>query len=94
MTRVIGNGYIGSPSLQTSTANQEILPSPPVSWSKGYNLRKFSFMNDQNVTVKINNDKEIYLRAGQGFSTDYIDSPIWSFVIKEAGITFNFVGAY
>ena len=94
MSRIIGSGYIGSPSLQTSTANQEIIPTKPAGWSHGYNLYKFEYANDQSCTVKINNDKEIFLRAGQGFKTEYIDSPIWSFVVKEAGITFNFVGSY
>lgn len=95
MSRIIGSGYIGSPSLQTSTANQEIIPAPSnPNWTHGYNLYKFSFMNDQNVTVKINKDKDIFLRAGQGFSTEYIDSPIWSFIVQEAGITYNFIGSY
>lgn len=95
MARIIGSGYIGSSSLQTSTANQEIIPAPTNSnWTHGYNLYKFEYANDQSCTVKINNDEEIFLRAGQGFKMDHMDSPIWSFVVKEAGVTFNFVGAY
>jgi hypothetical protein len=94
MSRIIGSGYIGSPSLQTSTANQEIIPTKPAGWTHGYNLYKFSFMNDQDCVVVINNLAPIFLRAGQGMNVDNMDSPVWSFKITTSGITFNFVGAY
>lgn len=90
----IGQGYLGNPSLQTSTANKEVLPNPPVGWTGKYNCYKFSFDNDQPCTVKINNGSPIYLRGGQGFETKKEDAPIWSFIIVEAGITYNFVAAY
>lgn len=90
----IGRGYIGSSNLQTSTANQEIIPSPPSHWTLGYNCYKLSFFNSQDCTVKINNLDPIYLQANQGFEMDKEDSPITSFVIIESGVGFNWIGAY
>ena|SRR5205085_894599 len=90
-----GSGYIGSSQIMVSTAQQELIPSPPVNWNTKYNLYKFTFMNDQDCSVLINdNTTAIFLRAGQGFETNDSDAPIYSFKIVEAGITFNFVGAY
>jgi hypothetical protein len=91
----IGQGYIGTDSLKTSTANQECIPSVPVNWTGRYNLYKFSFDNaDQSCSVKINGGSPIYLKAGQGFEIQKEDAPIWSFVIVEAGISYNWIGAY
>jgi hypothetical protein len=93
----IGNGYIGTDSLKTSTANLQIIPTTPAGFSLGtkYNLYKFAFMNDQDCSVLINdNITAIFLRAGQGFETNESDAPIFSFKIVEAGISYNFVGAY
>jgi hypothetical protein len=91
---VQGNGYIGSSSLQTSTANQEVIPSPPAGWTFGYFCYKFSFMNDQDCHVKINGGDQIFLRAGQGWQMDQNDKPISSFIIVDSTITFNWFGAY
>jgi hypothetical protein len=52
-------------------------------------------MNDSDCSVLINeNSAAIFLRAGQGFETNELDSPIYSFKIVEAGISYNFLGAY
>jgi hypothetical protein len=86
-----GRGYIGSNSLQTSTANQEIIPSIPIQ----YNLYKFQFQNDEDCSIFINKSAApLFLRAGQGFEMDKNDAPIYSFKIVEADITFNWIGAY
>lgn len=81
------SGYIGSPSIETSTANQEIIP-------QNYSFHKFSFINYQTCTVKINDSLPIYLAEGQGFGCDVNDTRIKSFVIIESGIQYNWVGAY
>lgn len=87
----IGSGYIGSSELQTSIANQEIIPTREN--GRPYNCYKFAFMNDQACTILINKSiTPILLRSGQGFSISEIDSPIHSFKIVESGITFNFIG--
>lgn len=93
----MGIDYLGSPSLQTSVANAEILPAPPENFSLGkkYNFYKFAYMNDQDCSVLINsNTTPIFLRAGQGFETNEADAPIYSFKIVEAGITYNWLGAF
>jgi hypothetical protein len=91
----LGSGYIGSSQLLTSTLNQEIIPLPDSSKSfKKYSLYKFSFSNNQDVTVIINNDATIFIPAGRGFEIDETDAPIYSFVIKEAGITYNWAACY
>lgn len=91
----VGNGYIGSSQLETTTSTDfEILPEKPDNWTHGYSFYKFSFMNNQSCTVKINNSSEIFLRANQGFVCDYYDKPISSFVILEDGIEYNWIGAW
>lgn len=92
----LGNGYIGSDSVKTSSANQEIIPTPPaqLGWTTKYNLYKMSFMNNQSCTVKINNGDPIYLEAGMGFESNQVDSPIWSFVIITNNVQFYWIGAY
>lgn len=91
----IGHGYMGSSNLQTSTANQELVPSAPEGWinSKLY-FYKFSFDNGSDCHVKINGGSPIYLKAGQGFEMNEIDAQIYSFVIVESGIQFNWIGTY
>jgi hypothetical protein len=93
----LGNGFLGTDSLKTSTANVQLIPSPPVGFvlGKKYNLYKFAFMNDQDCSVLINdNASPIFLLAGQGFETNEIDAPIHSFKIVEVGINYNWLGAY
>lgn len=89
-----GSGYLASPKLETSTANQEIIDSAPAHWTQGYKLYKFSFMNRQDVTVIINKKTTAYLEARQGFNMEQGDEPIFSFVIVDANVTFNFIGAF
>jgi hypothetical protein len=93
----LGNGYLGTDSVKVSVANAELLPNPPANFSLGkkYNLYKFAFMNDTDCSVLINgNTNAIFLRAGQGFETNEIDSPIHSFKIVESGISYNWLGAF
>lgn len=91
----MGNGYLGSRELEVSTNLKEVIPDSPSDWSYGYELYKFSFMNDEDCTIIINNSEEpIYLRARQGFNMEIYDKTINSFVIVESGIHYNFVGAY
>jgi len=89
-----GSGYIGSPGVQISNSNHEVVPTPPSTWSNGYSFYKFSFKNTQSCRVKINNGDPIALDAGDGFEMDEIDAPIWSFVIIESGIEYKFIAAY
>jgi hypothetical protein len=90
-----GSGYIGTPTLQTSTANQELVPTPPSTYPyKNYCLYRMSFLNDQDCTIILNGTTTLFLRAGQGFESNSDDLGITSFVIKEAGITYNFVAGY
>jgi hypothetical protein len=91
----LGSGYIGSPSLQvTSAPNEEVIPSPPVNETVKYNCYKFSLMNDEQCKILINrSENPILLRAGQGFSTSEIDAPIYSLKIVEEGITYNWIAA-
>lgn len=88
------NGYLASPELQTSSGNHEIVPNKPDRWTNGYRLRKLSFDNVEECTILINDEIEVFLKAGQGFNTDYSDPPIYSFVVQEEGIQFNFIAAY
>jgi hypothetical protein len=86
-------GYIGTPTLQTSSAMQELVPTPPSTYSfQTYCLYRMSFLNDQDCTIIINGTSTLFLRAGQGFESDSRDLGITSFVIKESGITYNFIG--
>lgn len=97
MSQRIGSGYIGSSGILTSTANQEIIPTPPaeLGWTLKYNLYKFSFVPLQSCQVQINNGQSIYIDADSGgFFTDHIDAPIWSFKIITPSIQFYWVGAY
>lgn len=91
----VGSGYIGSADLETSVANAEILPSPPVGWTIGYNINKFSFYNTETCHITINSaSTSIYLRAGQGFSMDITDYPITSFKVVENNIHYNWIASY
>lgn len=90
----IGSGYVGTDSIKTSTANQNIIPSAPSNWTIPLSLYKFEFINDQDCTVIVNNSTTLFLRAGYGFEISEIDLPISSFVIKDAGITYTFTGFY
>jgi hypothetical protein len=88
----LGSGFIGSNTLKTSVANEQLIPTPPNNYyKKQYACYRFSFLNDQDCVV-VANGTELFLRAGQGFETDENDVEIYSFIIKPAGITYNFIG--
>ncbi len=82
----IGGKYFGSPSIQTSEENQEIIPEKTA-------LYKFSFEPFSNCTVKINGSDPILVRPERGFGMNEVDAYISSFVIVEAGIEFDWTGA-
>lgn len=89
-----GNGYLGSGSIVTSKSFEELIPSAPKNWSTGYTIKKLYLENIEECTIKINGETEILLRAEKGFQIDYRDKPIYSLVIKEAGIQYNFAASY
>lgn len=92
--QIIGKGYDGSPTLETSVANQEIIPSPSIGTIRR-NFYKFSFCCDEDCTIIINGIKEIYWRAGVVFQVEPGDQPITSFKIKEGGKQYYiWAGAY
>ena len=92
----IGSGFIGTKQWEiTSGINTEIIESPPPNWSTKFNLYKFSFINpEHDCTVIINNKFELFIPAGRGFNTEEVDAPIWSFVIKQSGVKYSYIGAY
>lgn len=91
----IGSGYIGTDSLKVSVGNDQLVPTPPSSYPYSkYSFYKFSFNNQQDCTVIINNTTTIFIPAEQGFEMDSDDLGITSFVIKESGVTYTFVAAY
>lgn len=89
-----GNGYLGSGKIEISKKNQELVPSAPENWTAGYTLKKLHLENIEECTIRINEETDILLRAGNGFQIDYNDRPIYSLVIKEAGIQYNFAASY
>jgi hypothetical protein len=91
----IGNGYLGTDSVKTSVAGQELLPSKPVDWTESYKLYKFSFINyDLDCSVLINNETTIFLKANQGFEMSEEDEAITSFKILTNGVSYTWIGAY
>ena len=90
----IGVAYLASNQIQTSIANEEIIPLAPSNWTMPYKLYKFSLMNNSDCTLIVNNETEIFLQANQGFATGETDARIASVKIKESGIEFNWIGAY
>jgi len=91
---IIGSGYFGCSSTQTSTANVEIIQQHKPSSYTNFSAYKLSFMNNLACQIKINNGDAIYLKANQGFSCDYYDFPISSFIIVTASVEYNYLGAY
>lgn len=81
----IGGKYFGSPSIQTSSANQELVPDKTAFY-------KFSYMPSQNCTVRINGSDPILITSRLGFSMNEVDAYISSFVIVESGIEFHYLG--
>lgn len=81
---LIGNGYGGSSDIETSTENQELIPTGNV-------VYKIKFYNQDACHVLINDITTIYLGAYQGFETCETDRLIYSFKIIDAGVKFNYV---
>ncbi|MFI2856792.1 hypothetical protein ACH6EH_06600 [Paenibacillus sp. JSM ZJ436] len=87
-------GYVGSPNIFVSTANQELVTKHPT-WSYPYAFREFSFLNYADCHVKINGSSDpIFLKAEQGFSMSLGLIPVKSFIVVESGIECQFIGAY
>lgn len=90
----MANGYLGSSQVLVSVGGKNIIDDKPSNWTHDYKLKKFSFNNEQNCTVKINNQTTLFLKAGQGFEVDKGDFPITSFIIVEAEISYNWIGMF
>lgn len=82
-----GTRILGSSEIQTSKANEELVP-------QGKFFYKFSFVNesDSDCRVIINNEEPIMVRKGRAISTNEVDPNIYSFVIIEPGIDFTWAG--
>lgn len=92
----IGSGFIGTPSVQTSTANHDVIsdvPNPDPHKTTTV-LYKFSFLNQADCSVKINGGDPIFIPANKGWNTEVYDATITSFVIVESGISYNWAGSY
>lgn len=85
-------GVVGSATLLTSVANEEIIPAPPAEWDIGYNFYRFELLNDQGCSIIVNGSDPMYLRPGQGFETQKGDEIVRSIKIVEDGVTFNWMG--
>ncbi|MGG0667627.1 hypothetical protein ABE073_03770 [Lederbergia citrisecunda] len=97
MTNAYGD-YLSSEKTKVSTENLELIEDSPETWSSGYKIKKFSFMNLEECTVEwtSHNGKvtSLKLPAGIGLEIGYDDPPITSFIIKEEGISYFFVASY
>jgi hypothetical protein len=102
-------GYDGSPSIQTSTANLEIIPQPisipglipsyKSPYANSHNVNRtcfyeFSFYNTQACHVKVNGENVIYLAAGENWAIDSTNTMIWSFIVIDSGINYTWVCSY
>lgn len=79
------NGYMGtniegSPDLQTSVADAEILTS-------GNRYYNFSLLNYSDCHISINGSSYIFIKANQGIQIDVINSC----KIQESSINFNWI---
>lgn len=81
----IGSEFYGTSQIEVSNSNEEVIPKNTIFY-------KFSFLNEEDCTVKINGSDPIFLRAGIGFSTNQVDSEINSFVVVESGIEYFWIG--
>ena len=92
----MGSGYFGSTGLVTTTANMELIQQhKPSEWTTGFMAYKFNFMNYQDCHIKINGDtNQIFIPAQEGFSMNEVDRKIMTFIVVEANITINYVGAF
>lgn len=81
ITNYYGTIVVGSSELETSVANQEIVPN-------GKKLYNFELFNDQSCTMSINNGAPIFIRANQGIKVAVLNSC----KINESSITYNWIG--
>lgn len=81
----IGGKFYGSPSLQTSTENQELVPERTAFY-------KFSFSPKSNCTVMINDSEPILIESELGFNMNQVDAYISSFIIVDSGIEYSWIG--
>ena len=91
-----GNGYLGSKQVETSTLNQEVIPSPPAEkkWTTGYSLYRFEFLNMDDCRILVNGETELFRLAGQGFKMDEIDKEIKSFIVVTPNVRFMWNGNF
>ncbi|WP_310877181.1 hypothetical protein [Priestia megaterium] len=90
-----GSGWLGSSAITTSTASKELVPPSPAGWvNMKLGFYKFQFRNLQACTVKINKGAPIYLDAEQGFVSGVEDMIIYSFIVTEPNIQYQWIGAY
>ncbi|MNK77589.1 hypothetical protein D3C87_971950 [compost metagenome] len=83
----MGVGYNGGRGR--STDNQDILSDFPK--RKYY---KLNFINAQACTIKVNDSNPIPCPAQLGFSMDVNDAGVYSLVIVEPGIDFEWRGNF
>ena len=84
----IGNvGYIGSPELMVSEANQEIIPA-----GKTVYKMTIGFMSSVGFHISINGGIPMFLKASQ-FEMGPDDQWLTSFKIIEDGIQYYYIGA-
>lgn len=84
----VGSGYFGSTAIQTSVANQELLPE--IVQTRG--AYKLTIQFAEPVNILVNNKYELYVNSV--FEITEIDLPINSLKILSGGIDFNFICAY
>ncbi len=89
----MGNRYMGTAKIETTEKeNTEILSLRNDKWTYDYVFTHFYFDNKDECRVKINGSEPIYLEAGDGFQTDYYNTPIHSFIIVESGVSYKWSG--
>lgn len=90
-----GTNYIGSEKLETSVANQEVVPLTPEGWtSERYKFIRFSLKVGADCTIIINNTNKIFVENGVIFSMDEFAPPITSIKFVESGIQYSFGAVY
>lgn len=82
---------VGSDSVKTSSAQQDIGLYKPENETYPVTFKKFQFMNYKDCTVSINNGERIFLPENCGMD---LEMKIKSFVINESGVNFIWVGGY
>lgn len=83
--RQFGSEFYGSSEMQSSKANEEIVPDK-------VSFYKFSFMNSDDCQISINDSEPIFLPARTGFSSEQNDAMIGSFKILDDDIEYFWLG--